>query len=165
MALSRQFPAMASSSRAIRSILQSLVVFWLAAVVTATLVTATLVTATLSAATKTDGDSKSAGVDKPDSGAKIPASKGKLGKKADSFGISQVERINDQIRQGWLAHGYTPSGPATDGEYCRRVYLDALGRTPSVDELTKYLNDHGPDKKLRLVDRLLGDEYVEEYAR
>jgi hypothetical protein len=93
------------------------------------------------------------------------ASRGKLGKKADAYGIAQVAFINDQIRQGWQAHGYAPSGPATDGEFCRRLYLDVLGRTPSVEELTKYLGDRTADKKVHLVDRLLGDEYVEEYAR
>jgi hypothetical protein len=150
MAFSKRFPVMSSSNSALRRISNgAAALFFAGALISAS---------PLLSANKADGDSAP-------STTKAAVTKGKLGKKADSFGISQVDVINDQIRQGWLAHGYTPSGAATDGEFCRRLYLDVLGRIPSVDELTKYLNDHGPDKKLRLVDRLLSDEYVEEYAR
>lgn len=86
-------------------------------------------------------------------------------KKTADFGLPQVGMINERIRQGWQGVGLAPSGAATDGEWCRRVYLDVLGRIPMVEELNSYLTDRAPDKKLKLVDRLLGDEYTEEYAR
>lgn len=74
--------------------------------------------------------------------------------------------IDEQIRMGWHDSGIGPSAVATDGEWCRRVFLDLLGRVPSVTELQKYLTDKSKKKKADLVDRLLGsDEYVEEYAR
>lgn len=82
-----------------------------------------------------------------------------------SFGIPQVQFINEQIRAGWAAHNLTPSKEASDGEWCRRVYLDILGRIPSVAELEAYLKDRSADKKLKLVNRLLSDEYLEEYTR
>ena len=85
--------------------------------------------------------------------------------KVSSFGIAQVEFINNQIHQGWEAHGFSPSPVATDGEWCRRLFLDLLGRTPNVTELNRFVSDTAPDKKAQLVTRLLGDEYVEEYAR
>jgi len=84
---------------------------------------------------------------------------------ADDLGISQVALINKHIRQGWKDYEYQPSAPATDGEWCRRVYLDLTGRIPSVYELQAFLKDKSPDKKLKLVNRLLSDEYAEEYAR
>ncbi len=40
-----------------------------------------------------------------------------------------------------------------------------LGRIPSVDELERFMNDRTPQKKQNLVNRLLSDEYVEDYAR
>src|SRR6266700_4188754 len=80
-------------------------------------------------------------------------------------GAEQVAYINSFIRQGWQAHSLQPSPPATDGEWCRRVYLDVLGRIPSVDELDRFERDHTTDKKLNLVNRLLSDDNVEEYAR
>lgn len=81
-----------------------------------------------------------------------------------SFDISQVEFINQQIRRGWKDHELTPSPAASDGEWCRRVYLDILGRTPTVEELDKFVSASTSDKRLVLVDRLLSDEYVDEYA-
>ncbi len=73
--------------------------------------------------------------------------------------------INEEIRKSWADHHLTPSGPASDGEWCRRVYLDVIGRIPTLDELNHFLADHSPNRRVNLVDRLLGKEYVEEYAR
>ncbi|MEX2317114.1 MAG: DUF1549 domain-containing protein [Pirellulales bacterium] len=86
-------------------------------------------------------------------------------KPADDFGFAEVRLINDAIRQGWQDHQLAPSRPATDGEWCRRVYLDLIGRVPTVDELAKYQADTKRDQRRRLVDRLLGDEYAAEYVR
>ncbi len=85
--------------------------------------------------------------------------------KPSSHGIAQVDYINDLIRQGWQAHNLQPAPAATDGEWCRRLYLDVLGRIPSVDELDRYQRDRSAEKKQNLVNRLLSDEYIEEYAR
>ncbi len=65
----------------------------------------------------------------------------------------------------WEASKIAPSPPATDGEWCRRVYLDVLGRIPSVAELKRFTDEPTHQRKARLVSRLLGDEYIEEYAR
>jgi hypothetical protein len=55
---------------------------------------------------------------------------------------------------------------ATEGEWCRRVFLDIIGRIPSVEELEAFLADRSPDKKSKLITRLLDDDdYIEEYAR
>lgn len=80
-------------------------------------------------------------------------------------GIEQTDYINKFIRQGWKDFDYTPSEAASEGEWCRRVFLDIIGRIPSVKELDQFLTDKSPDKKVKLVDRLLSDSYVEEYAR
>jgi len=83
-----------------------------------------------------------------------------------------INFINEQVRAGWKEGGIGPSAPATDGEWCRRVYLDILGRVPTVDELKAFLATGGPDKRLKLVEKLLGEgndpmaeRYLEEYAR
>ena len=52
----------------------------------------------------------------------------------NSYGISQVAYINELLRKGWTEHGLSPSPPASDSEWCRRVYLDFWGefrRPPS----------------------------------
>jgi hypothetical protein len=86
--------------------------------------------------------------------------------------------INEQIRAGWKDGGIGPSAPATDAEWCRRVYLDIIGRLPTVEETESFLKSTGPEKRLRLVSLLMGDalpnnpkdeaaaeKYLEEYAR
>ncbi|NIL96909.1 MAG: DUF1549 domain-containing protein [Planctomycetales bacterium] len=76
-----------------------------------------------------------------------------------------VAFINKQLRQNWADYGFKPSDRASDGKWCRRVYLDVLGRIPSVAELDAFLDDRRADKRIRLVDRLLSDQYATEYAR
>ncbi|MFM9058141.1 MAG: DUF1549 and DUF1553 domain-containing protein [Planctomycetaceae bacterium] len=84
---------------------------------------------------------------------------------AEDFGIGAVKFINDKIAAGWADAGLAPSAAATDGEWCRRVHLDIIGRVPSVAELDAYLRDKSPKKRAALVGRLLGDEYGDEFAR
>jgi len=83
----------------------------------------------------------------------------------EHFGIPQVKYINDRITAGWEDAGIQPSAAATDGEWCRRIHLDVIGRIPTTDELQRFLTNSSPSKRPELVGRLLGDEYVDEYAR
>src|SRR5690348_6338375 len=46
-----------------------------------------------------------------------------------------IKFINEQIRKGWADAEITPSPAATENEWCRRLFLDVLGRVPSVAEL------------------------------
>ncbi len=94
-----------------------------------------------------------------------PAPRPAGGGKNDDFGLPQVRQINDAIRQAWTDHSLAPSAAATDGEWCRRVYLDVLGRVPTVNELSTYTGDKSRDKRRKLVDRLLGSDYADEYTR
>ena len=91
---------------------------------------------------------------------------GRLAVAADEhYGIPQVKYINEQIASGWADAGIQPSAAATDGEWCRRIHLDVIGRIPTTDELQRFVTDSSPSKRPELVSRLLGDEYVDEYAR
>jgi hypothetical protein len=94
----------------------------------------------------------------------IAAAEVKVGGPPD-YGLHQVRLINSEVRTGWADSKLTPAKAATEGEWCRRVYLDILGRIPSVGELDSFLAEKGPDKKLKLVNRLLSDEYAQEYVR
>ena len=42
-----------------------------------------------------------------------------------------------------------------DYTFCRRVYLDAIGRIPTIDELDLFIADQRSDKRSRLVSKLL----------
>ncbi len=77
-----------------------------------------------------------------------------------------ISFVNAELARGWTENGVKPADPATDEEWCRRLYVRVLGRIPSVEELRPFLADRAADKRAKLVDKLLADErYVEEYAR
>ena len=83
----------------------------------------------------------------------------------EHFGVPQVKFINEQIAAGWADGGLKPSDQATDGEWCRRVYLDVIGRIPTLAELKAFVADSSPTKRPELVGRLLGEDFVDDYAR
>lgn len=59
-----------------------------------------------------------------------------------------------------------PAALCSDSVFLRRVYLDLLGRLPSVAETQAFLNDADPQKREKLVDRLLADpEFAEFWTR
>ncbi|MFT5522717.1 MAG: hypothetical protein ACI9HK_000661 [Pirellulaceae bacterium] len=80
--------------------------------------------------------------------------------------LPQIRMINQQVRLQWTDYEITPSSKATDGEWCRRVYLDIIGRIPSIDEMKVFVGSKEPDKRSKLITKLLyNDNYIEEYAR
>jgi len=48
-----------------------------------------------------------------------------------------------------------PSEVCGDEEFVRRVYLDVIGRLPSIEESTSFLADKATDRRARLIDDLL----------
>jgi len=82
-----------------------------------------------------------------------------------SYGSPPIAFINKQIRSQWQDYQISPSPVATDGEWCRRLYLDLIGRIPTVKELQAFQTNRSKDKKKALVRSLLRDSaYREEYA-
>jgi Protein of unknown function (DUF1553)/Protein of unknown function (DUF1549) len=58
-----------------------------------------------------------------------------------------------------------PAPPCTDSEFIRRASLDALGVLPTADEARSFLDDAAPDKRVRLIDRLLErPEFVDYWS-
>ena len=68
---------------------------------------------------------------------------------------SSVQDVDALLTQLWNVNQIQPAAEATPEELLRRVYLDLVGRTPSVTEVRDYLKDAAPDRYQRLVDRLL----------
>lgn len=60
----------------------------------------------------------------------------------------------------------TAAPRSSDEEYLRRIYLDLMGRIPSVAEVRTFLDDSDPDKRTYLVDRLIASPgYTAHAAR
>jgi hypothetical protein len=66
-----------------------------------------------------------------------------------------ARKIDQHLAARWTAAKVTPAAPADDAEFVRRVYLDVCGRIPLVSEVRSFLKDQQPDKRRRLVDKLL----------
>jgi hypothetical protein len=58
-----------------------------------------------------------------------------------------------------------PSPLSTDNVFVRRAYLDAIGVLPSADESRQFVKDQRPDKRSRLIERLLvRPEFADHWA-
>ena len=59
----------------------------------------------------------------------------------------------------------TPSGPAADQEFLRRVSLDLIGVQPTPDEVRTFLMETAPDKRTHVIDSLfLRPEFVDHWS-
>ncbi len=74
-------------------------------------------------------------------------------------------KIDQRIEAVLKANGVTPAPLADDAEFIRRVYLDLAGRIPAVSEVRDFLADKSPDKRARVIDKLLdGPGYQRHFA-
>ena len=71
--------------------------------------------------------------------------------------------IDELALKKWRALRLAPSGQATDAAFLRRFYLDAAGILPTVEETEEFLADRSPDKRARLVERLMQREEFTDY--
>ncbi len=89
-----------------------------------------------------------------------------LGAPAAGADAERVARDVDRLLEArWAAHKVRPAAAATDAEFLRRAWLDLAGSIPSVPEARAFLDDPSPDKRRRLVERLLGGpSYATHFA-
>jgi hypothetical protein len=73
--------------------------------------------------------------------------------------------IDDLMLAKLKALNIAPSKPCNDSTFIRRAFLDAAGILPTAEEVQEFLADQAPDKRAKLIDRLLErDEYVDYWA-
>jgi len=61
--------------------------------------------------------------------------------------------------------GIRPSGPAADGVFLRRMFLDGLGILPSAEEAREFAADRSPAKREAWIDRVLArPEFADHWA-
>ncbi len=78
---------------------------------------------------------------------------------------ASLDALDAAIAAHWQLAGVTPTEPADDAEYLRRVSLDLVGRIPSADEVQRFTADDRSDKRAALVDDLLArDEFADHWA-
>jgi hypothetical protein len=74
----------------------------------------------------------------------------------------EIDRlVAEQLKKA----GVKPAPLVGDERFMRRVYLDLTARLPAPSDVHEFLADKRPDKRARLVDKLLdSDEYAEHWA-
>lgn len=75
---------------------------------------------------------------------------------------SATNAINHYITEGWKAADIKKAADkAPDLEFLRRVFIDLIGRIAGPDEVIDFEQDRSPDKRAKLVNRLLNSvEYT-----
>src|SRR5262249_34340608 len=70
--------------------------------------------------------------------------------------------LHRELRQA----GLTPAPRPTDEQFLRRLSLDLVGRPPTPEQVSNFVASIAPDKRARLIDRLLeSDAYARQQAR
>ncbi|MCS6858805.1 MAG: DUF1549 and DUF1553 domain-containing protein [Abditibacteriales bacterium] len=78
--------------------------------------------------------------------------------------LPQNNFVDALVIDKWKKLGLLPSDLCTDGEFIRRVYLDTLGKLPDPATVRAFLADPSPDKRQRLIAKVLGPEHASAYA-
>lgn len=65
---------------------------------------------------------------------------------------SELDRLVDA---NLTTRGVAPNAMSTDEQFLRRIYIDAVGRIPTAKEAQTFLDDRAPDKRAKLIDRLV----------
>jgi hypothetical protein len=69
--------------------------------------------------------------------------------------------IDDELYKRLASLKVPPSPPASDAAFLRRASLDLTGQQPPPEEVRRYIADTDPDKRIKLVKRLLSNhEFV-----
>lgn len=72
-------------------------------------------------------------------------------------------RIDELVLGRLKQLGIPPAKVCSDAVFVRRAYLDVIGTLPTADEAVQFLNDSDPDKRRKLVDRLLERDEFADY--
>lgn len=90
---------------------------------------------------------------------------------ADLSQFAESNFIDKFAAEKFRELGITPSGICDASTFLRRAYLDAIGTLPTPAEATAFIDSTDPDKRQKLIDRLLGltgdpaqDIYNDQYA-
>jgi len=74
---------------------------------------------------------------------------------ADAYVKQAAYQIDHLIGSTLVASGQKFNAAATDEQFVRRLYLDAVGRVPTAVEARTFLASTAPDKRAKLIDQLV----------
>ncbi|MDO5581248.1 MAG: DUF1553 domain-containing protein [Planctomycetia bacterium] len=71
--------------------------------------------------------------------------------------------IDIRIAKNLEKKGLTPAPICSDAVFLRRIHIDLLGRLPLAKEVMEFLNDQDPEKRSKMIDRLLDSDRFVDY--
>ena len=82
--------------------------------------------------------------------------------KGDPLSAKEIDLLSRWIQDGaawpeFQVDSFTPTALSDDFTFLRRVTLDTVGVVPTEAELKAFLADTSPDRRTRVIDRLLAD--------
>jgi hypothetical protein len=78
----------------------------------------------------------------------------------------QPAELDELVARELRSSKVEPAAPTTDEQFIRRVTLDLTGQLPLPADVTEFVADQHPNKRARLIDKLLdSDEYARHWAR
>lgn len=81
-----------------------------------------------------------------------------------SLAQAQAELVHQIVDQQVSASDVQQNSKvASDPEFLRRVYLDLIGRSPTVDETRTFLQKTSTEKRAKLIDELLASEEFNDF--
>ncbi|MCB1207586.1 MAG: DUF1553 domain-containing protein [Verrucomicrobiae bacterium] len=75
----------------------------------------------------------------------------------------KANRIDEVVLAQLRQLNLKPSGRCSDEDFVRRVFLDTIGKLPTVEETRAFLADAASDKRTKLIDSLLQREEFVDY--
>jgi len=73
-------------------------------------------------------------------------------------GSRLAAQLDDRVQRHHAAMSTKLNAAASDETFLRRVFLDVVGRIPSLGESTRFLGSKDADKRAKLIDELLDSE-------
>ncbi|WP_208300347.1 DUF1549 domain-containing protein [Prosthecobacter fusiformis] len=72
--------------------------------------------------------------------------------------LPEAAKIDSLLAADWQKHNLQPNAAAPDEVIVRRLYLDIAGRIPTVEESREFIQSGDPQKRAKLIDKLLGSD-------
>ena len=72
--------------------------------------------------------------------------------------MPEAQKIDALLKKDWDKNNLKANAPASDDVLVRRLYLDIVGRIPSVQETQEFVKSNDPQKRAKLVDKLLASD-------
>jgi Protein of unknown function (DUF1549)/Protein of unknown function (DUF1553) len=72
--------------------------------------------------------------------------------------LAASHKVDQLIEAGYKKHDCKPNPRTSDQVFVRRIYLDLIGRIPTYQEARSFLDSRDPNKRSKLIDRLLASE-------